>query len=612
MAAAFGLLFVVSALVLGGFDYFGLLGSLKSPDALKTVLKYQNDKVKNSVADFKVSPGSGVSSKQHKARLKALEGQLATFKGYLDDNASELPKSSDDDRAAFELLYSTTNKFKSAVNAELERADTKDSANIQKRDQLAQLSLLLNQYCLKHGVLGFSKVKTAENLLFQKPDSSSARKFEQAIDQFEQVLAQSDALSPEVKQDLGLQFEIYKQQAYSITFQDLEPGWGASDLYNELRHKQESLEYALENYLHLSNGGIAISGFKTNFSFLILLGLSLASSLGISVYYSKTITEPIRRLSRAVDGMVSNNFKQISQQPIGSEILEIEQLNKSVYIMANTIQDNLEMIARKNEDLANMYHETLDNINTARTIQHSLLPPISEVKRVLPESFVLNRPKDIVSGDFYWIDNNSDVLKIVVADCTGHGVAGAFMSFVGHSLLTRISEETPIFFDAASILDRLSDGVRQTLRQSDEGSYIQNGMDISLVCIDFYRGVLHFAGANQTLYLVRNGELNTIKSNKFSIGGPAHKENLAFTNHKLAYMPGDVVYLTSDGFADQIGGPTGDEKFKTSRLRSLFQNIHNLPMEEQGKVLSKVLEQWLGVNQLLDDVLVVGFKIPEN
>lgn len=613
MLAAFLVLFVLAIFMSKVISYLSSEKStVEDVTIIKSIINYQKDLIKETTNRFdNTKADSAANGNLTCENLKLLKVNLSIFKAYLLDRKIIASLSDSTRNINHQRVIMSCDKFISFIEDELRRSIRTDSVLQIQKEYLTQQSTLLNQACMRYGIMSFGKVKQAESRIIATPDSTSAQAFDLALVNFELELAKNVQLTGVQQQDLALQFDLYKQQAYSISYGEVVPVWKSNDLFRDLKTQYAALLYSLDAFETEGSSYVNLMMSSTNFYTLLAMSFTLVCSLGISMYYSRALTLPIGKLSKMVDNMVSNNFRQISQQTLNTEITELQMLNTSVFMMANTIQENLEMIARKNEDLANLYNETLDNINTARTIQHSLMPPMTEVLKALPESFVLNRPKDIVSGDFYWIDNNSDVLKIAVADCTGHGVAGAFMSFVGHSLLTRITDETPIFFDAASILDRLNDGVKQTLRQADDGSFTQNGMDISLVCIDFFRGVLHFAGANQTLYLIRNGELNTIKSNKFSIGGPTHKANLAFTNHKVAFLPGDSIYLSSDGFADQIGGPTGDEKFKSSRLRTLFQNINNLPMEEQGKVLSKVLEQWLGPNQLLDDVLVIGFKVPD-
>lgn len=615
MLAAFGLLFIVA---LVGVALYNWVTSSKpaapQEEILGQMVKLQFEAVKQNaervmsqkaqITSLLPKPEAEAGLEALRAGLISLQSQLTmqTDYGISSDSLVMTPKQS---------AILATESFIGSISRELNKAALHDSLRQKRQVQLHDQALLMERLCQMNDIQTFAEVRLAENRMARKADSTAFAKLEVVVTKFERMLEVNPMLSGTSRETLKANFSLYQELLYSTYATTGLPWWQNAVFLNEIQHQLSSLDFKLKVAVQASNPSPFVSLFRHNYASIMVLAFTVLSSLGISIYYSRELTIPVRRLAQQVENMVNSNFQRIQKEPIPSRIAELQRLNESVFLMASTIQENLEMIGRKNEDLANLYHETLDNINTARSIQHSLMPPLSEVQRALPESFVLNRPKDIVSGDFYWIDNNTDVLKIAVADCTGHGVAGAFMSFVGHSLLTRISDETPIFFDAASILDRLNDGVRSTLRQADDGSFTQNGMDISLVCIDFFRGVLHFAGANQTLYLIRNGELNTIKSNKFSIGGPQHKANVTFTNHKVAIMPGDVVYLSSDGFADQIGGPTGDEKFKTSRLRTLFQNVHNLRMEEQGKVLSKVLEQWLGPNQLLDDVLIVGFRIPE-
>jgi serine phosphatase RsbU (regulator of sigma subunit) len=265
----------------------------------------------------------------------------------------------------------------------------------------------------------------------------------------------------------------------------------------------------------------------------------------------------------------------------------------------------IELQAQKIEVL---YKQVTDSIRYAKRIQEAILPPDTYVKKLLPDSFVLYKPKDIVSGDFYWFDQIDGKVMFAAVDCTGHGVPGAFMSIVGHNLLKQIVGRNTTT-QPAKILDELNKGVRDTLHQrSFDESTSKDGMDITLCSIDWQTSELEFAAAFNPLYLVRDGEIFEIKGNKFSVGIYLEKETRNFTNHKLKMKKGDVIYIFSDGYADQFGGPKG-KKFMQNQFRNLLFDIHRKPMPEQKRILDSTIEHWRGNEDQVDDILVIGVRV---
>ena len=226
---------------------------------------------------------------------------------------------------------------------------------------------------------------------------------------------------------------------------------------------------------------------------------------------------------------------------------------------------------------------------------------------MLPDSFILFLPKDILSGDFYWLDEIDTKVLVAAADCTGHGVPGALMSIVGNNILTQAIIEHKISKPSA-ILDELNKGVTNTLRQKNEESKVKDGMDIVLLALDKQKNILEFSGANNPLYYIRNGELTEIKGNKFPIGIFIGEEQKHFTNHEVQLQKGDTVYLFTDGYADQFGGPFG-KKFKYNQFKTTLLGMQHLTMEKQREKLLSTIKLWQGQNEQVDDILVIGIKI---
>ena len=248
-----------------------------------------------------------------------------------------------------------------------------------------------------------------------------------------------------------------------------------------------------------------------------------------------------------------------------------------------------------------------DSINYARRIQQAILPSQEIIKSVLTDSFIFFKPKDIVSGDFYWmhaIDKNYVLLAAV--DCTGHGVPGALMSMMGYNLLEQIVKEHHIF-EPAKILNELSKLVVESLKQTNTLSSSKEAMDIALCRFDFQNNELEFAGAHNSLYLIRNGKLFETKADNRTIG-ISLAASLPFTNHKIKLEKGDCLYISSDGYADQFGG-INNEKFYYQPFREMLTQIHQLPMNDQRDQLEIIMSEWKGDKEQIDDMLVIGVKI---
>ncbi len=255
------------------------------------------------------------------------------------------------------------------------------------------------------------------------------------------------------------------------------------------------------------------------------------------------------------------------------------------------------------EDLRQRNKDILDSINYAKRLQDAIIPPLSVIKKYLPESFVLYKPKDIVAGDFYWMEHKGDSVLIAACDCTGHGVTGAMVSVVCSNALNRALNEFQIR-DAGKLLDKTRELVLETFEKSE--SEVQDGMDISFCAINLKEGIIEWSGANNPLWYIRNNELHEIKGDKQPIGKQVGQK--LFTTHKLKIQKGDIFYLFTDGYADQFGGPIG-KKYKYKQLQQTLLNISSLSMDEQKEILDQTIENWKGELEQVDDILIVGIRV---
>ncbi|TAG07543.1 MAG: hypothetical protein EAZ44_00215 [Cytophagia bacterium] len=266
-------------------------------------------------------------------------------------------------------------------------------------------------------------------------------------------------------------------------------------------------------------------------------------------------------------------------------------------------------------ELENIHEDVLDSLNYAQRIQNAILPHEDILKKYLPNNFVLYVPKDIVSGDFYWISHRNYKTILVVADCTGHGIPGAFMSFIGTLLLNEIVNFRNII-SPEEILNELRAGIKKALRQEETSNH--DGMDATVLTIDQfpaeYKEMLgspkiEFAGANNPLYYIQNGELKEIKGSSLAIGGVDYfvKEDF-FRKHEIEINTPTMLYMFSDGYQDQFGGER-NSRFTTRRLKNLLLEIHEKPLEEQRTLLRKNINEWTKNTRQIDDILIVGIRL---
>ena len=263
-----------------------------------------------------------------------------------------------------------------------------------------------------------------------------------------------------------------------------------------------------------------------------------------------------------------------------------------------------EQIAMQRQELENKNRSITDSLIYASYMQQALLPSEAYFKSILPDSFIFFKPKDIVSGDFYWITRKGGKIFVVAADCTGHGVPGAFLSMIGVELLNKIIIDQGIQ-RPSEVLKILGRGIERTFGSSSNSkALIRDGMDIGLCAIDEKRGEIQYSGAFLPLYIIRDNKLTEIKGERLTIGLLGE---LSFTNHRMKIEAGDVIYLFSDGYADQFGGPY-DKKFMYRRFRHLLLTIHKFPPDEQKMLINESIESWRKGDEQVDDMLVIGIK----
>ncbi len=269
-------------------------------------------------------------------------------------------------------------------------------------------------------------------------------------------------------------------------------------------------------------------------------------------------------------------------------------------VQNSEIQHQKNIIEEKNKDIT-------DSIYYAQRIQNAILPSKEQIKTIFSESFVLFRPKAIVSGDFYWFEESGDYKLFSVVDCTGHGVPGAMLSVVGHNFLNKaVHDEKLIMPD--KLLQFLNENISKMLRQKHEDKVIQDGMDIALCAYHEKSQTLYYSGSFNSMYYIRKEELHEVKSDKIFIGNFYQEPDKKFTLHSIKVEKGDLFYVFSDGFADQFGGPTG-KKFKYKPFKELLLSMNNEKMQTQEEQLSIAFENWKNNLDQVDDVCIIGVRV---
>lgn len=284
--------------------------------------------------------------------------------------------------------------------------------------------------------------------------------------------------------------------------------------------------------------------------------------------------------------------------------IALEQKNTLIEKQNVEITEQRDMAREQRDQIAAQKKEIMDSIIYARRIQKAILPNIEVIQQSLEHFFILFKPRDIVSGDFYWESRVEDEIIVIAADCTGHGVPGAFMSMLGVTFLNEIVNSKKIT-KPGKILDLLREKVIHSLNQEYDNP-LRDGMDISVINYNFTTHQISFAGANNPLFLIHDGELSEIKADKMPIA--LYDKMVSFSNVELELHEGDCLYIFSDGYVDQFGGPKG-KKFMRKRFKQLLLDNYLLPLNDQKDILDKAYEEWRGDGEQVDDVLVIGLKV---
>ena len=367
-------------------------------------------------------------------------------------------------------------------------------------------------------------------------------------------------------------------------------------LTNDLLYKN----FVIDTYNILAVGFLA---------FILIQVYIISSRFVRAISYSEQLTEEMDYLNDNLEHLVKERTAKIEQQ---KEELEIQ--SESLKVANDEIVKINHILERQGGEMNKKNRALTDSLNYAKRLQGAVMPDEGYLRQVLPEHFIFFQPKDIVSGDFYWygevdsswdFDDASRIQILVAADCTGHGVPGAFMTLLGHNFLNvtvNIQEVT----DPEQIIYKLDQQVVDTLKQNEPNS-IKDGMDIAVLSINQDKSLISFSGAGIPLYYISDGQFEEYKGSNFGIGGVLRKEK-QFVPFKIEYKPGDMFYIFSDGYADQIGGKEGRKYYK-KKFKEFLMEIKDHTMEEQRKLIEDEYIQWKGDYKQIDDILIIGIKM---
>jgi serine phosphatase RsbU (regulator of sigma subunit) len=312
--------------------------------------------------------------------------------------------------------------------------------------------------------------------------------------------------------------------------------------------------------------------------------------------------------------LMVRRFKSLQEEKALAQKMLLDELSEANVRLERDVAERTEEIETQRVQLKEKNEDFVASVKYAERIQSAVLSNESKFKSIIPQSFVMFRPKDIVSGDFYWVETIPPTTKwpkglivYATADCTGHGVPGSLVSMIGNNVLQAgkrdVAVQTP-----GDMLDFLNVEISAILNSEFVVGNIRDGMDIALCAIDLEKNELYFSGAQNSAYIIRKGELIELKGDRKSIGFVEGEEVHHFTNQVFALESGDIIYTCSDGYADQFGGPK-DKKFMSKRLKILLIEIAVLPLIDQQKRVEKEFDEWIGDQEQVDDVLLIGVYI---
>jgi serine phosphatase RsbU (regulator of sigma subunit) len=437
----------------------------------------------------------------------------------------------------------------------------------------------------------------------------------------------------------GLSFKDEAAITYEFYMKGLDNDYVASS-GKEHRASYQNLPPGNYDFIYRAKGKDGIWCHSNSYKFEILkpfyrkwwfIAVMVLGTLAVIVSTMKVREAQLKRQNEHLEKLVSERTSEIQKQKEAIELknAELEVQREEILTQRDAIEEQnaalemqkTEILSQKDElevqkniamqqrdEIAHHQKEIMDSIYYAKRIQNAIMPKEDTISKILPEHFVLFRPRDIVSGDFYYFKHINNYAVIVAADCTGHGVPGAFMSMLGSAYLNEIVVNNQDGLNTGHVLDLLRESIIKSLQQTGKVDEAKDGMDIAICILDLDTKKVQYSGAFNPMFLVREGELEEYRADRMPIGIHDYVD-VGFTSYDIDVQKDDIIYIFSDGYASQFGGKMG-KKFMSSRMKKLLLEISGEPMDEQKKILNEKIEAWMGTQyDQVDDILVIGFKI---
>ena len=438
----------------------------------------------------------------------------------------------------------------------------------------------------------------------------------------------------------GLSFKDEEAITYEFYMKGLDNDYTASR-GKENNARYQNLPAGKYEFVYRAKGKDGIWSAANSYKFEIMkpfylrwwvIILFVAAFAALIIYVIKLREKQLKRRNEMLEKIVEERTSEIKQQKEAIELknAELELQREEILTQRDAIEaknatlerqkteilsqrDELEVqkniAMQQRDEIAHHEQEIMDSIYYAKRIQTAIMPTMDTISAVLPEYFILFRPRDIVSGDFYYFKHINHYAVIVAADCTGHGVPGAFMSMLGSAFINEIVVNNQDGVSTGHMLDLLRSSVIESLKQTGKVEEAKDGMDIAVCILDLETNHLQFSGAFNPMFLVRNGVLEEYRADRMPVG-IFDLGNVGFTTNDVDAQKGDIIYIFSDGYASQFGGKNG-KKFMSSRFKKLLEEVSSEPMDRQKQLLDDKIDSWMGTeyNQV-DDILVIGFKVP--
>jgi serine phosphatase RsbU (regulator of sigma subunit) len=454
-------------------------------------------------------------------------------------------KTKEDWQNLFDIASKEIEAQKETIRQQLETIDVQRQEILKQKALLDSLDKEITEK--EKTLVEKQKVLNSQFRQISRQQSEISSQKEIIVVQMKEVQIQKDTLAKQ-KEKISLQISEIDQQLQRITEQD-----------NKIKVQLEAIE---KQKLVL---------------YFVLFALLLVSILGYYIYRGYRIKKEAN--------------------------IRLEEKNRTISMQKDEIEQQRDLAAAQRDQIAYQKKHITDSIMYAKRIQTALIPSLELFSDKL-EHFVLYKPLAIVSGDFYWVSTIEKKQIIICADCTGHGVPGAFMSMLGVTLLNEIVNGKHIFMPD-QIIENLRQGVIRSFNQVVDEDTIKDGMDIAVCTVDFEKDKLYFSGANNPLYLIRGGELVHYRGDKMPVA--IHYRMQPFTLHEIEITKGDKFYIFSDGFVDQFGGPK-QKKFMSNQFKEKLLALDDVPMIKQAERLNEIFEEWRGDSPQVDDVTLMGVR----